>query len=216
MILKENRVFECNDHTLELFKCQSSVMIGHSPFIFSTTLQPDGKPSISEAEKHIGSALNQERDIFEWQFIDKKEKVFQAEVSLNRIEISKETYLFAVIRDVTEFKKTQKIEQTLLNLSQAAISSESTSQLYEQIHKHLSRLMDTSNMFIALYDEFETMIRFSYFIDENDSHPENSIARKGLTEYVIQTGEPKLFYLENITTMEKSKEIEVRGTRPQI
>ena len=52
--------------------------------------------------------------------------------------------------------------------------------------------MPAENFFIALYDRETDRIEFPYFIDEYDERPKPKSPGRGLTEYVLRTGEPIL------------------------
>ena len=52
--------------------------------------------------------------------------------------------------------------------------------------------MYARNFYIALYDEPSRTLRFPYFVDEVDTFSPEVPAGRGLTEYVLRTGEPLL------------------------
>ena len=215
-ILKESKVIECNRRALEIYKCQLDDIIGSSPFLFSNKLQPNGLQSAQSAESLINSAYQSGEARFEWLHTCKDGSSFDSDVTLKKIRVSGETYLLCVVRDITELKKKEKIEKTLLQISQSVVTSTSYDNLFELIHKHLSTLVDTTNFYIATIDENESRIHFTYFIDEKDTKPESRFFAKGLTEYIFKTGKPKILYYENIKSLEESGEIALKGTPPQI
>jgi PAS domain S-box-containing protein len=53
-------------------------------------------------------------------------------------------------------------------------------------------LMPASNFYIALHDPVRDELSFPYFVDEQDPVPEPKRPGRGLTEYVLRTGEPLL------------------------
>jgi PAS domain S-box-containing protein len=215
-IFKKSKVIECNRRALELYKCQLDDIIGSSPFLFSNKLQPNGLQSDQSSESFIKSAYQTGEARFEWLHTCKDRSLFDSDVTLKKIKISEETYLLGVIRDITELKNKEKKEETLLQISQSVVTSISYDNLFELIHKHLSTLLDTTNFYIAIIDEKESLIQFPYFIDEKDAKPKSRSFAKGLTEYIFKTGKPKILYYENIKSLEKSGEIVLKGTPPQI
>ena len=52
--------------------------------------------------------------------------------------------------------------------------------------------MYARNFYIAIYDPQTQMLSFPYFVDEEDPIPEPKRLGRGLTEYVLRTGEPLL------------------------
>jgi len=91
--------------------------------------------------------------------------------------------------DITERKQSEKLQQVLYNISQAANSAISLDQLYPIIHNELSRIIDTTNFYIALVDEKENKIFFPYNIDNaKPIHLPRTINHNSLIAYVIRTG----------------------------
>ncbi|HZK11293.1 MAG TPA: PAS domain S-box protein [Atribacterota bacterium] len=97
-------------------------------------------------------------------------------------------------RDITEIKKNEKLQQVLFNISKAANSPISLDQLYPIIHQELGSIIDTTNFYIALVDEKEDKIFFSYHIDEKDDNFPiiNFSTANTITAYVIKNGQPLL------------------------
>ncbi|MBT8381367.1 MAG: GAF domain-containing sensor histidine kinase, partial [Ignavibacteria bacterium] len=96
------------------------------------------------------------------------------------------------VEDITENVKAQKIQSALYQISELVQTIDDINQLYEKIHQIVSKLMKADNFYIALYDEENEIISFPYFVDEFDSPPEPCKLGKGLTEYVIKTGQNML------------------------
>jgi len=96
------------------------------------------------------------------------------------------------VEDITENVKSQKIQGALYHISELVHTIDDINQLYEEIHQIVSKLMKADNFYIALYDEVNEMISFPYFVDEFDSPPEPCKLGRGLTEYVLKTGQNML------------------------
>lgn len=109
-IIKKDRFIECNLKTLEIFRCKKEEIIGETPYDkFSPPLQPDGRNSKEKAIEKIRLAYEGIPQFFEWRYRKLNGEEFDAEVSLNRFEIEGEYYLIAIVRDITERKKLEKI-----------------------------------------------------------------------------------------------------------
>jgi len=98
--------------------------------------------------------------------------------------------ILGLYKDITERKKTEKMQQVLYNISKAANSTISLKQLYKTIHQELGNVIDTTNFYIALVDYQKDEVYFPYFVDENDDDAPiaNFSKSKSLTYYIIKNG----------------------------
>ena len=109
--LKNDRFVECNPMTLTLFDCTQEDIINSTPYELSPPNQPDGKDSKTKAEEMITLALGGRPQFFPWRHLRKNGQIFDAEVSLNRIEMSGGVFLQCIIRDITERKQAESLMQ---------------------------------------------------------------------------------------------------------
>ena len=93
--------------------------------------------------------------------------------------------------DITERKKAEDIQKTLLNISSALNTTDNMPDLYSKIREFLGDIIDTTNFYVALYDEKTDMISLPFDVDEKDEF-ETFPAGKTITKYVIKTGKPLL------------------------
>jgi len=107
--------------------------------------------------------------------------------------------------DITERKRAQQLQSSLYRIAETARLSSDLQQLYTSIHAILSELMYARNCYIAYYDPASDLVSFPYFVDEYDPPPPPRTRRRGVTEYVLRTGEPLL------ATMEVLEELEAKG-----
>ncbi len=111
--------------------------------------------------------------------------------------------------DITETKRNELIQQVLYNISNAANSIISFESLYGIIHRQLSKLIDTTNFYIALLDREKEEIYFPYSVDEMQRiHHSRSIGHNSLIAYIFNTGEPVLVNKEIINKNEVFKKYE--------
>ena len=106
---------DCNRKALELFRCTTEELFGRRPGHFSMPLQPDGRESGAKAQEKIEAALAGSPQIFEWHHRRCDGTLFQAEVSLNRVESQGAVELQAVIRDITERKEMERMKDEVIS-----------------------------------------------------------------------------------------------------
>ena len=104
-LIKEGTFIDCNSQTLRLFKCSREKIIGSSPYEFSPSAQPDGRRSDEKSAGLIEAALIGKPQFFEWRYRTGDGDLFDADVSLNKIELGEEILIQAIVRDVTIRKK---------------------------------------------------------------------------------------------------------------
>ncbi len=212
MFLMTDIFQECNQAVCDLFNCNMEDIIGQPPAKFSPEVQPDGKNSAFSAKEKIDAAFKGIPQRFYWQHKTKDNVLFDADVALNAVTINGKNFIYAIVRDISETMKLEKVQKALFEISEAAHTSTDMVSLYEIIHKIISTLMLAKNFYIALYDEQTGMISFPYMVDEFEpSYPPKKLG-KGLTEYILRTGEAKLIDSELDLKLRETGEVEMIGT----
>ncbi len=104
-LMRADRFIDCNDRTLVMFGCTREQIIGSPPYKYSPPTQPDGRPSMKKALEKIEASMTTGPQRFEWQHCREDRTPFEAEVSLNRVELGDEVLIQAIVRDISERKR---------------------------------------------------------------------------------------------------------------
>lgn len=116
LIISDGVFVDCNNAALTLFDCERDQIIGSSPVKFSPKIQPNGHTSEEDANKRITLALEGESQFFEWEHCRLDGTVFASEVRLHAVSIGGKPHLQVIIRNVSEYKRS---EQTISMLAHA-------------------------------------------------------------------------------------------------
>ncbi|HYC89820.1 MAG TPA: EAL domain-containing protein [Thermoanaerobaculia bacterium] len=95
-------------------------------------------------------------------------------------------------RDVTNSVKAERLQAALFRISQLSRDAEDLPSLYRAVHGVVSEMMNARNFYIATYRPTTNELEFPYFVDALDPQPPAVRAGRGLTAYVIRTGQPLL------------------------
>src|SRR5256885_9471566 len=97
-------------------------------------------------------------------------------------------------RDVTARRRAECVQEAVYRISHTAHTADNLQELLRAIHEIVGELMPAKNFYVSLYDAEKDRLEFPYFVDEYDTArdiPPRKL-RKGLTEYVLRTGQPLL------------------------
>jgi PAS domain S-box-containing protein len=106
-----------------------------------------------------------------------EENLTYAEGKAHRIHTKKTLYtdndgnkfLIGVIRDITERKRAELLQNAVYQISRAAEKATGLDDLFRGVHKIVSTVMEAGNFYISLYDKGKGVLTFPYFVDEVDT-----------------------------------------------
>ena len=116
-----------------------------------------------------------------------------------------------MFHDITIQIKKYNFLDVLFNVSKLAINQDDLKDIYPLILKELSKIWDTNNFFIALYNKEEQKVSFPFFIDEKDRFEEVP-TEKTATGYVIKKNQPLLLKENDLKELEDSGELGAIGS----
>ena len=118
--------------------------------------------------------------------------------------------------DISERKRTDKIQQTISQILQASNTDSDLIDFFRFIHASVGELMPAENFYIALHDKDANIITFPYFVDQVDKVAPPKRLGRGLTEYVLRNGKSILVNSQKDEELVQKGEVEMVGSPTSI
>jgi two-component system, cell cycle sensor histidine kinase and response regulator CckA len=119
---------------------------------------------------------------------------------------------YAGYHDISDRKRVEALSSALYRVAEKSSSAHDLQQFFAAVHSVVDELMYARNFYIALYDPVTETLSFPYFVDEQDAMPPAKKLGKGLTDYLIRTGQPLLATPEVLQAMEERGEVLRNGS----
>ena len=120
---------------------------------------------------------------------------------------------YAGYHDISDRKRVEALSSALYRVAEKSSSAHDLQQFFAAVHGIVDELMHARNFYIALYDSASELLSFPYFVDEYDAAPAPKKLGRGLTDFLIRSGEPLLATPEVLEAMEDRGEVERNGSR---
>jgi two-component system, cell cycle sensor histidine kinase and response regulator CckA len=120
---------------------------------------------------------------------------------------------YAGYHDISDRKRVEALSSALYRVAEQSSSAHDLQQFFAAVHSIVDELMYARNFYIALFDPATETVSFPYFVDEHDTAPPPKKIARGLTDYLIRTGEPLLATPEVLQGMEDRGEVARNGSR---
>ncbi len=127
---------------------------------------------------------------YEYKFLGKGGKAGWLEAAPTIISFGGEQSILITAVDITERKRGELLQSALYRIAEQSRSAASLQELYAAIHRIVGELMDARNFYIALYDANHETLDFPYFVDQEEPPPPKMKLDRGLTAYVLRSGQP--------------------------
>ena len=137
--------------------------------------------------------------------------LLEVEVRASLISFGNARFILATVTDIAERDRGQAIQSALYRISEVMSTAEDMDAFYKAIHHIFSELMYARNFYIALYNHENQTLSFPYYVDEFDSPPPPTPLGRGLTEYVLRTGQAELVAPERFQQLVNVGEVEEVG-----
>lgn len=140
---------------------------------------------------------------------------YWTEMIVTQIDFKGEKASLSINHDITNRKRAEQIQKAIYNISNAVITEDKLEKLIGFIRNELGTIIDTSNFYIALYDQDTDTLSLPFLVDETETRT-NIPAGKTLTYYVIKTQKSLLATKKRIKELEDSGDIEKFGAESEV
>ena len=155
------------------------------------TVLPEDRARVGEnMRRHLAGETPRLSDTF--RALRKDGTQIDLEIAGTRTEHNGQAAIIGTIVDITERKRAESLQHALYRITERASSVTLLTDFYAAVHAILGELIYARNFYIALYDRENGDLTFPYFVDEFDAPPPPHKLGRGLTEYVLRTGQPLL------------------------
>ncbi len=162
------------------------------PERWASTIHPEDKPRLLQAFERMQTGMSvHEEEEYRILLPDGMVRWIRDSATVTPLEQGR-FRIDGVVSDITERKKADAVQSALYRIAEKTSSVQDMQEFYSAIHEIVGELMYARNFYIALYDPATEIISFPYFVDVVDTVPKPQKTGKGLTGYVIRTGEPLL------------------------
>ena len=127
--------------------------------------------------------------------------------------VGKVVGFYAGYHDISDRRRVEALSSALYHVAEKSSSAHDLQQFFASVHGIVDELMHARNFYIAIYDAATETLSFPYFVDEQDCPPISKKLGRGLTDYLIRTGEPLLATPEVLQAMEDRGEVARNGSR---
>ena len=205
----ENRVLWANQTFATMFGYSESEISGE---LLENLVVPPNR--LAESKWVSESLANGERITLETKRRKKDGTLIDVSVSCAPLVLDgKVVGFYAGYHDISDRRRVEALSSALYRVAEKSSSAHDLQQFFAAVHGIVDELMHARNFYIALYDPASELLTFPYFVDEQDSPPAPKKLGKGLTDYLIRTGEPLLATPEVLQAMEDRGEVARNGSR---
>ena len=116
-----------------------------------------------------------------------------------------------IMNDITQRKRDENIQHILYEITGTPMIEKSVGELLFIVRRELSKVLDTTNFFVALHQPDTNTLRKVIFEDEKDDFIEWD-AQKSLSGQILKLGKPLLLTSEDETRFAAENNIELLGS----
>ncbi len=173
-------------------------------------------PDHREMVKQRGFARMRGEDVpsrYEMKILTKDGRTKWVDFSASRVLINGVPSIVGTAYDITERKEHEILQSIQFMIAHSVVTSKNLYEFFSVAREQLSKLFDTTNFFLAWYDEKTDMLESPFEWDEKADGPPTWKAEKSLTGIVVKENKPLLLRSEDIEKLHEEGKIEYIGSR---
>lgn len=205
----DGRIIEVNPAFLTGSGYTREEVLGHTTLELGLWLHPAQRDEFLQRIRRDGTI----RDL-EAQFRSRTGFVRTLILNADVIELGREPCMLTVGIDITERRRREQVQASIYEISQAVLGGDDLPALLGKVHRIIGGLMPARNFYVAVLNADRSLLSFPYFVDETMAHPVPRTPRNGVTEFVIDTGEPLLATDDEVVARLKARGDYIPGGNP--
>jgi len=206
------RFIDVNDAAVNMYKYESKEeILAVEPSILRANIEPFTENNFKEL---ISKALKGEFVSTQWLAKKKDGELFWVELTIKKIFLVDKDVILIVKHNITDRKKIELLLTLQYNIANLMVNSKSLDEFLNGVRNELSKVMDTSNFFIARYDKSKDSLKQIIWIDEKDEFNEWK-AENSLSGIVVKSNKPLLLRKGDIKDIEKTHPAQLLGSDPE-
>lgn len=211
-IQDENGVFlDVNDGAVRMYGYPKEFFIGKTP----EQLSAPGKNNLEDITQFITKAFNGEIQKFEFWGQRSNGEIFPKDVRLYPGTYFGKKVIIAIAEDITPRKRSETLSEIEYNIANSLTKSKNLEEFVSTIRIQLGKLFDTTNFFIAFYNENQHLLTSPFEWDEKADAPPTWSAEKSLTGLVVKEKKSYLLKQNDIINLLEQGVVELIGSLPQ-
>lgn len=211
-IQDKNGVFlDVNEGAVQMYGYPKDFFIGKTPEILSAP----GKNNLDEIAQFIRKAFNGEPQKFEFWGIRSSGEIFPKDVRLYPGTYYGNKVIIALAQDITFRKRNETVMEIEYNIVESLAKSKNLEEFVSSIRTEFGKLFDTTNFFIAFYDEQQALLSSPYEWDEKGDAPLTWPVDKSLTGLVVKEKKSYLLKSHEIFQYVEQGKVDLIGSLPQ-
>lgn len=209
---EDGTLIDVNHAAVNLYGYEKEYLIGKTPVV----VDAPGKNDLNKIWQILKRAFEGEPSQFEFWAKRKNGEIFPKIVSVEKGKYFGKDVIFAYAFEITDFKRNELIKTIQYNIAREILAESEFETLFGKVKEELSRLIETKNFIVALYDEGRDSIRIPFVSDEKEKVPGEIPVGTTLTGFTIKSGKTQILLGEDIEKMKKSGKLKNFGTVPEV